>query len=156
MQLACCVILCRYANLFICFLFLSFQFASANNWLCSKICYVECPEGTFGVDCRHHCQCHNGARCDHVGGACICAAGWRGMSCDRLCPHGYYGVECRRTCLCDRRRQCHPVSGRCVCPPGFGGQNCTDVCPSGTWAHDCNEVTLGSWLLSDFPKVIAF
>jgi len=93
------------------------------------------------VSCRHHCRCHNGATCDHVGGACICAAGWRGMSCDRPCPRGYYGVECRLTCHCNSRRyQCHPVTGRCVCPSGFSGQNCTDTCRPGTWGHDCNQV----------------
>ena len=106
-----------------------------------SLCRAECPDGTFGVGCRRRCRCDNGARCDHVGGACTCAAGWRGVACDRPCPRGYYGDECRRSCRCGRRRRCHPLTGLCVCPRGFAGLNCTDACPAGSWGHDCSQVT---------------
>ncbi|XP_077866906.1 uncharacterized protein LOC102803455 [Saccoglossus kowalevskii] len=45
-----------------------------------------CPRGLYGVKCSSSCNCLNGASCHSFNGACLCAPGWRGISCDRAFP----------------------------------------------------------------------
>lgn len=40
-----------------------------------------CPQGSWGPDCVHACNCHNGAQCSAPDGDCSCGRGWTGRSC---------------------------------------------------------------------------
>ena len=103
---------------------------------------TECPEGTYGPGCLLSCACQNNASCGHISGACVCAAGWRGLHCDRPCPPGYYGIDCENMCNCDNGARCDPVSGSCQCRPGWMGQGCSVPCPHLSWGNDCKQVVI--------------
>lgn len=40
-----------------------------------------CPQGSWGPDCIHTCNCHNGAQCSATDGECDCGPGWTGLYC---------------------------------------------------------------------------
>lgn len=41
-----------------------------------------CPQGHFGPNCTHVCQCGPGATCDPVAGSCVCPPGRVGIHCE--------------------------------------------------------------------------
>eukprot|EP00058_Branchiostoma_floridae_P012946 XP_002598434.1 hypothetical protein BRAFLDRAFT_83238 [Branchiostoma floridae] len=45
-----------------------------------------CPHGKYGAYCDKNCTCKNDARCHGFNGACLCAPGWKGVSCDIPTP----------------------------------------------------------------------
>ncbi|XP_070553342.1 fibroblast growth factor receptor 2-like [Ptychodera flava] len=45
-----------------------------------------CPPGLYGADCSENCTCYNGASCHSFNGACYCAPGWRGQTCEQVYP----------------------------------------------------------------------
>lgn len=48
-----------------------------------------CPDGFYGIECQHACNCQNGAHCDHITGQCHCHPGWTGPRCAHgECPQG--------------------------------------------------------------------
>lgn len=40
-----------------------------------------CSQGSWGPDCIHTCNCHNGAQCSASDGECSCGPGWTGLYC---------------------------------------------------------------------------
>ncbi|CAB1338888.1 unnamed protein product [Coregonus sp. 'balchen'] len=46
---------------------------------CGSLCNQVCPQGAWGPDCIHTCNCHNGAQCSATDGQCSCSAGWSGL-----------------------------------------------------------------------------
>lgn len=59
-----------------------------------------CPDGFYGIECRHACNCQNGARCDHITGQCHCQPGWTGPRCARgECPQGWIWPHAAHTAL---------------------------------------------------------
>ena len=47
---------------------------------------IECPSGTFGLDCSSQCHCQENDKCSNVNGLCstgVCGYGWGGASCQR-------------------------------------------------------------------------
>ena len=50
-----------------------------ENWY---RCFSECPAGFYGVKCRRHCDCLNGAACDSRNGQCLCKPGYMGDRCE--------------------------------------------------------------------------
>ena len=88
-------------------------------------------------------MCQHGASCDHVSGACLCAPGWRGNTCNRPCPDGFYGQDCHNTCQCNEAgsASCDHVTGVCeICPSGRRGVGCLEICDPGTWGPECSQV----------------
>lgn len=81
---------------------------------------TNCPEGTYGLDCRSICKCQNGAKCNIVDGTCKCASGWMGEYCQEVCPEDYWGENCNNICNCNHGR-CNRTTGDCNCNPGFFG-----------------------------------
>ena len=71
-QLASLVEASVFLNALVLFFF-SFDFHIQGD-----VCANPCPEGTWGMNCTSRCDCHNGANCDHVTGACLCLPGYRG------------------------------------------------------------------------------
>lgn len=61
-------------------------------------CESNCPEGRFGENCDHICNCKNNSSCD-ITGRCYCSPGWHGDDCDIPCDEGYYGIGCHQRCL---------------------------------------------------------
>ena len=51
-----------------------------------NVCFVECPEGIYGPNCKNNCSsnCAVPARCNVKTGKCIggCQAGWTNSTCD--------------------------------------------------------------------------
>ena len=45
--------------------------------------FLDCPEGSFGPDCRGVCECGRNYVCDHVTGSCSCKAGFKGKKCQK-------------------------------------------------------------------------
>ncbi|XP_070552352.1 fibroblast growth factor receptor 1-A-like isoform X2 [Ptychodera flava] len=45
-----------------------------------------CPPGFYGANCSENCKCYNGASCHSFNGACYCAPGWRGQTCEQVYP----------------------------------------------------------------------
>ena len=47
---------------------------------------TECPEGSFGQNCRQNCSIHCliSGKCDKIKGYCIggCQTGWKNLQCD--------------------------------------------------------------------------
>lgn len=44
---------------------------------------IECPTGTYGLNCGSVCVCQNGGTCHHVDGSCTCPAGFIGERCEQ-------------------------------------------------------------------------
>lgn len=49
--------------------------------LCVCVLLAACPQGSWGPECIHTCNCHNGAQCSAVDGECSCSPGWTGRFC---------------------------------------------------------------------------
>ncbi|XP_070576218.1 N-acetylglucosamine-1-phosphodiester alpha-N-acetylglucosaminidase-like isoform X2 [Ptychodera flava] len=82
------------------------------GWIGSD-CKQQCPEGTYGIQCRENCKCEQG-RCNFMNGHCSCHPGYTGHICDRVCPYGYYGDKCQQQCQCGETScTCHPINGSC-------------------------------------------
>ena len=47
------------------------------------VCFLvlDCPNGTYGLNCATQCSCLNGASCSPVTGVCNCTAGYYGTNC---------------------------------------------------------------------------
>ncbi|XP_077984726.1 uncharacterized protein LOC144439320 [Glandiceps talaboti] len=43
-----------------------------------------CRYGFYGGSCNQSCNCNNEASCHSFNGACLCAPGWRGESCEEV------------------------------------------------------------------------
>ena len=63
--------------------------------------FSECPAGFYGVKCRRHCDCLNGAACDSRNGQCLCKPGYMGDRCEsgklwhQLCIPLITGILCQ-------------------------------------------------------------
>ncbi|EPB72410.1 hypothetical protein ANCCEY_08512 [Ancylostoma ceylanicum] len=93
-------------------------------------CEDTCPDGQYGQNCTHVCDCLNNNKCDPVNGMCLCV-GWMGDKCERGCPKGFYGPMCSKKCdLCngiswaDSNAACDPITGACKCERGYKGPDC--------------------------------
>ena len=42
---------------------------------------VECPAGSYGVNCESLCRCRDDSDCHPITGQCVCGAGWTGLAC---------------------------------------------------------------------------
>lgn len=51
---------------------------------------LDCPSGTYGVECTSQCECTEGTRCRPTDGKCLCPAGRTGSKCDQ----GNISVQC--------------------------------------------------------------
>ena len=76
----CCVILC------LSFRFLLFatldRFSQTVDLCIMYLCFEECPEDRFGIQCLQVCSCENNAACDSANGTCTCTPGWTGLLCE--------------------------------------------------------------------------
>ncbi|CAB1347761.1 unnamed protein product [Coregonus sp. 'balchen'] len=96
------------------------------------------------------CECRNGARCNHITGACLCTPGWSGPHCILACPEGGFGENCSRSCECQNGATCDHVSGRCSCGAGWTGASCQEgewligqpTCSAGRYGEDCSQLCL--------------
>lgn len=84
-------------------------------------CGLSCWAQSFGQQCLR-CDCHNGAGCDPLTGACVCGAGWTGKKCAQPCGPGTYGMDCKQKCRCENGAECDPISGQCKCLSGYYGK----------------------------------
>lgn len=80
-----------------------------------------CDSDHWGPHCSNRCQCQNGALCNPITGACVCAAGFRGWRCEELCAPGTHGKGCQLPCQCRHGASCDPRTGECLCAPGYTG-----------------------------------
>ena len=80
-----------------------------------------CDSTRWGPHCSNRCQCRNGALCNPISGACVCAAGFQGWRCEEICPPGTYGLTCQLSCKCQNNALCDYITGECRCSPGFTG-----------------------------------
>lgn len=80
-----------------------------------------CDSDHWGPHCSNRCQCQNGALCNPITGACVCAAGFRGWRCEELCAPGTHGKGCQLPCQCHHGASCDPRTGECLCAPGYTG-----------------------------------
>ena len=86
---------------------------------CSSL--TGCDSDHWGPHCSNRCQCQNGALCNPITGACVCAAGFRGWRCEELCAPGTHGKGCQLLCQCRHGASCDPRTGECLCAPGYTG-----------------------------------
>lgn len=47
---------------------------------CLTLSWCRCQDGTYGLECREHCDCSHADGCDPVSGSCRCYPGWTGES----------------------------------------------------------------------------
>ncbi|BFZ25181.1 hypothetical protein BsWGS_28221 [Bradybaena similaris] len=90
----------------------------------------QCPQGKYGLDCEHTCNCSANRKCNQVTGGC-----------STRCPAGKYGVYCLSHCsgYCVRQR-CHEDTGACFeCHEGYMGDECDVKCSLGTHGSGCLE-----------------
>uniref|UniRef100_A0A8B9MBH2 EGF-like domain-containing protein n=1 Tax=Accipiter nisus TaxID=211598 RepID=A0A8B9MBH2_9AVES len=90
-----------------------------------------CLPGTFGEDCGQICQCAGATQeCHPVTGACVCAPGFHGPTCQLECSPGWYGRNCEMPCKCKNGGLCDTTTGMCHCPAGYIGADCSiGECP---------------------------
>lgn len=101
-----------------------------RGWLChssfslGQLCDRPCDGRSFGNDCGSKCNCLNGASCHPVTGACLCPAGFGGLSCELGCKPGTYGSGCALQCNCNENNtlKCDPLTGECVCKTSWQGK----------------------------------
>ncbi|XP_019635015.1 PREDICTED: tyrosine-protein kinase receptor Tie-1-like [Branchiostoma belcheri] len=87
-------------------------------------CELKCPDGTYGKDCAHKCDCDDTATtCHHATGQCVCV-GRTAADCEEPCPWGTYGPRCEKSCECRTNASCDVMTGRCHCGPGLAGKFC--------------------------------
>ncbi|KAK7473764.1 hypothetical protein BaRGS_00034987, partial [Batillaria attramentaria] len=82
-----------------------------------------CSFDTWGQNCSNQCDCDftTTKECLPDTGHCVCAAGWKGPTCEETCQPPYYGDQCSKICTCQHEGQCHHVDGTCTCPAGYIG-----------------------------------
>uniref|UniRef100_A0A672JQW7 Multiple EGF like domains 11 n=1 Tax=Salarias fasciatus TaxID=181472 RepID=A0A672JQW7_SALFA len=107
-----------------------------------------CPEDRYGPACDRPCPCRPDSTlsCHPLSGACSCAAGWAGLSCNESCPAGFYGENCREECSCRNGADCDGVTGACTCSPGY--LDCSLLCPAGLFGVNCSSACSCQNLLS--------
>ena len=44
--------------------------------------FLDCPDGTWGVNCEQTCDCVGNRVCDKETGLCLCPLGFYGENCD--------------------------------------------------------------------------
>ncbi len=93
-------------------------------------CDSVCAEGRWGPNCSLSCNCKNGASCLPDEGACECAPGFRGTTCQRSeCSNTPHACLSRHTvCSSALLSSCFPHVLP-VCSPGFFGHRCGQACP---------------------------
>ncbi|ELK24844.1 Multiple epidermal growth factor-like domains protein 11, partial [Myotis davidii] len=96
-----------------------------------------CDSDHWGPHCSNRCQCQNGALCNPITGACVCAPGFRGWRCEELCAPGTHGKGCQLPCQCRHGASCDPRTGECLCAPGYTGVYCEELCPPGSHGAHC-------------------
>uniref|UniRef100_A0A8C5LFL0 Multiple EGF-like-domains 11 n=1 Tax=Jaculus jaculus TaxID=51337 RepID=A0A8C5LFL0_JACJA len=103
----------------------------------TKAC--SCDSEHWGPHCSNRCQCQNGALCNPITGACVCAPGFRGWRCEELCPPGTHGKGCQLPCQCRHGASCDPRTGECLCAPVVedAGPGCEELCPPGSHGAHC-------------------
>ncbi|XP_077996754.1 uncharacterized protein LOC144450062 [Glandiceps talaboti] len=116
----------------------------AGNTNVTSLCQ-ECPDGYYGDNCQHMCECNNGGTCDKIDGSCRCLHGYYGRTCvypcnckngascnavdgSCICQEGFYGPQCEGGCSCPENSHCDGIDGSCVCRDGFYGSICDQVC----------------------------
>ncbi|KAI8499947.1 hypothetical protein Bbelb_222640, partial [Branchiostoma belcheri] len=93
----------------------------------------ECADGRYGEFCKRQCHCAAGEpACHKQTGACStgCAAGWRGVDCQKVCDDKMFGPGCEKQChMCDDKtfgpgceKQCH------LCDDKTFGPGCEKQC----------------------------
>ncbi|XP_062603233.1 multiple epidermal growth factor-like domains protein 10 [Saccostrea cucullata] len=119
-----------------------------------KKCDQECPNGTFGLNCKHNCSghCTGGLSCNKTTGICDagCTNGWRTPRCSKKCNEGFYGKNCINPCgHCANKSACDHVTGFCPlgnCAPGFKSfsyKSCDKECDDKTFGKNCEETCSG-------------
>lgn len=96
------------------------RFSSASP---GQLCDRPCDARSYGNDCASKCNCLNGASCHPVTGACLCPAGFGGVSCELGCKPGTYGSGCALKCNCNENNtlKCDSLTGECVCKTSWQG-----------------------------------
>ena len=74
-------------NVWYCQIYAVQKMFDVYNYCDMYITISACPDGWYGQDCIHQCNCVNGASCDRKTGRCICSNGWRGIRCAQSKHH---------------------------------------------------------------------
>jgi hypothetical protein len=113
-------------------------------------CVSNCAEDHYGQDCLGVETCDEKGEVDHITGACSCASGFAGHTCEYACDsikavalrdaplvgklNQGYGNTCSSPSACEARgtESCNIYDGTCNCKAGYSGRTC---------AVDINECT---------------
>ncbi|KAI8773290.1 platelet endothelial aggregation receptor 1, partial [Biomphalaria glabrata] len=116
--------------------------ASLTTIIEKFMAYGECPEGTWGVQCRENCSSECPDVCRFDDGLCnkYCLGYSDPPKCETECQTGWFGVNCKSQCN-DRCWSCNSRTG--VCDQGCLGYsdppNCTIECETGLWGVNCTS-----------------
>ncbi|XP_025078086.1 uncharacterized protein LOC112554507 isoform X2 [Pomacea canaliculata] len=109
-----------------------------------------CPNGTYGIDCNHTCNCGQRAeRCDKETG-CVCRPGWQGTDCDTDIDECHNQDVIHKCTLTNAICVNSPGTYTCKCDVGFSldqGGICKDIdeCRSSPCSLQCIN-TNGSYI----------
>uniref|UniRef100_A0A3B3WUD0 EGF-like domain-containing protein n=1 Tax=Poecilia mexicana TaxID=48701 RepID=A0A3B3WUD0_9TELE len=117
----------------------------------SAVSLAACPAGSWGPDCLHLCNCHNGAECSAADGECSCSPGWTGLYCTQRTPHTHTHTHTHTQRLsptslhsCSAPAMWHAFVVSAIspagCPSGFYGAQCSEVCRCQNGA-DCDHIS---------------
>ncbi|XP_055885058.1 uncharacterized protein LOC106076126 isoform X4 [Biomphalaria glabrata] len=104
--------------------------------------FGECPEGSWGVQCRENCSSDCPESCRFDDGLCTkyCLGYSDPPKCQTVCNIGTWGVNCSNPCSNRCLNQtCDRITGKCNkgCLGYKDTPDCTIECDTGSWGINC-------------------